>query len=347
MSLAVTVPGEVPLADLPEIEIVPIHIPRPIRPLRDLRALLRLRALFRERSFDLVHSFGPKAGLLSSCAGLLAGVPARLHTFTGQVWAARTGLGYVLLKNADRTTARMATHVLADSHSQRDFLVRERVVHRDKCQVLAAGSVSGVNVTRFKPDSAARQTVRAELGISDGSPVVLFLGRIRREKGVIDLAEAFGQMREAPGAVLIFVGPDEENLKQEIMNRCLHVSERLRFVDYTRYPERYLAASDVLCLPSYREGFGTVVIEAAAVGLPSVASRIYGITDAVLDRETGLLFESRNVQDLRQKLAEIIGNDELRKRLGVTARNRVMAEFAQEKLTAAMASFYEEILRGS
>jgi glycosyltransferase involved in cell wall biosynthesis len=201
-----------------------------------------------------------------------------------------------------------------------------------------------VNLARFRPDAAARQSVRAELAIHDGSRVVLFLGRIRREKGVIDLAEAFGQMPEAPGAVLIFVGPDEEKLKQEIMNRCPHASERLRFVDYTRSPQRYLAASDVLCLPSYREGFGTVVIEAAAVGLPSVASRIYGIIDAVIDGETGLLFEPRNVEDLREKLVEILRNDELRKRLGRAARNRVVAEFAQEKLTAAMASFYEEIL---
>src|SRR5690606_31292659 len=116
----VTQPGEVPLAPLPGVEVIALEIRRRIDPLSDIRSLVRLVRLFRRRRFDVVHSFGPKAGFLAMPAAAIAGVPARLHTFTGQVWAARRGVGRALLKTADRVTARAATHVLTDSWSQRD-----------------------------------------------------------------------------------------------------------------------------------------------------------------------------------------------------------------------------------
>ena len=344
MSLALPHPGEVTLADLPGVEVIPVDIPRPIRPLADLRALLRLRAVFRERRFALVHSFGPKAGLLSTWAGLLAGVPARLHTFTGQVWAARTGPSRALLKTADRAIARMATHVLTDSPSQRDFLASQGIVRGGACLVLGSGSVSGVDLARFRPDFEARRSVREELGIPPAARVVLFLGRLRRDKGILDLAEAFGRLIAPPDAVLLLVGPDEEGLRSRVIQSARNAAGRVRFVDYTRNPERYLAASDLLCLPSYREGFGTVVIEAAAAGVAALGTRIYGISDALIDGETGLLFEPGDVQGLCRELERLLADDALRARLAAAARARARAEFAQKRLTAELASLYEKIL---
>ena len=344
VSLAVTLPGEAPLKDLPGVRIEPVTIPRRIRPAGDVSALVRLTRLFRERRYDLVHSFGPKAGLLSTWAGSLAGVPARLHTFTDQVWASRRGPMRALLRSADRSIARFATEVLADSASQRDFLLRERVVTPERCRVLGAGSMCGVNAQRFRPDAEARAAVRAELGIGMLSPVVLFVGRVTRDKGVLDLARAFGTLgAELPEAVLLVVGPDEEGLGAEVRRLC---GGRARVVGYTHAPERYVAAADLLCLPSYREGFGAVVIEAAAAGLPAIGSRIYGIVDAVQDGKTGLLFEPGNVGELQDRLRQLLRDATLREHLGTAARERALKEFAEARLVDALAARYREILGG-
>ena len=335
VSVAVTLPGEAPLRALPGVDVVPVPIRRDINPLRDAQALLRLRRLYRERGFDLVHSFGPKAGLLSTAAGRAARTRARLHTFTGQVWAARAGAMRKLLRGADRLTARLATHVFADSASQRDFLVREGVVAAAKCEVLGAGSLSGVDLQRFRADAGLRQVVRQELAVGSEPTLVLYLGRITRDKGVLDLARAFSRLRD--DACLAFVGPDEQGLRAELARLCGTAASRVRFIGYTEAPERYLAAADLLCLPSYREGFGSVVIEAAAASVPAVASRIYGVVDAVVDGETGFLFEPGNVSELAHKLGMLLDDPALRKALGSAARARAAALFSQDRALGALA----------
>ncbi len=230
----------------------------------------------------------------------------RLHTFTGQVWATRTGLSRAILKLADRIIARCATYTLADSPSQREFLIRERIVAPDRIAVLGSGSVSGVDATRFRPDAGRRRQVREQFHIPDASVVLLFVGRLSRDKGVLDLAKAFAALAaEFPDVHALVVGPDEEGLRPAFARLCAKHGERLHFLDYTTCPEDVMAAGDVLCLPSYREGFGSVVIEAAAAGLPAVASRIYGLVDAVVDGRTGLLHEPGDVADLTACLRQV------------------------------------------
>ena len=342
VALVVTLPGEAALNPLPGIDVIAVNIPRRIQPAHDVFALGSLRRLFRERKLDLVHSFGPKAGLLASSAARLAGIHARLHTFTGQVWATRTGAMRAVLRGADRWTARMATHVLADSPSQRDFLVREGIVSSERCAVLGRGSVSGVDTRRFRPDPEARTAVRKGLGIDEHARVVLYLGRVTRDKGVLDLARAFARL--PADSVLLVAGPDEEGLGPRMLELSGSAASRVRFAGYTPSPERYLAASDVLCLPSYREGFGTVVIEAGATSIPAVASRIYGVTDAIVHGETGFLFAPGDSNELASTLARILADNSLRTRLGSEARRRVIENFSQERMTDELAAFYGRII---
>ena len=248
------------------VEVVPVAIERKIKPLADLAALFALYRLFCARRFDLIHSVSPKAGLLAMLAGFLAGVPRRLHVFTGQVWVTRRGLSRFFLKSLDRLLAALATHLLADSPSQRDFLVAEGVVTATKCTVLGKGSISGVNTARFQPDAAARDMVRLELAVPADGVLFLYLGRLNRDKGIADLAAAFANLcRSRDDIWLALVGPDEENMATLARQLCGAHADHLRLVDYTNTPQRYMAAADVFCLPSYREGFGTVVIEAAAM----------------------------------------------------------------------------------
>lgn len=345
VTLAVARPGEVPLLPLPGISVEGLCIRRTVAPLSDIVSLLKLVRLFRRHRFDLVHSFGPKAGLLGSVAGRMAGVPFRLHTFTGQVWANLHGFSRKLFRCMDRITAFFATNLLADSASQRQFLINEKTVPAEKITVLASGSVNGVNLGRFKPNSRARTSLRTALHIDESDRVILFLGRLKREKGVLDLADIIDSLvSEEPKTFFLFVGPDEEYLRKEIQKRALKSTKRISFLEYTQTPEDYLAASDILCLPSYREGFGSVIIESAACGIPTVASRIYGITDAVVDDVTGLLFEPRDIKDLESKLLLLVQNPNLCQQLGKAAQERAVSEFSEHILINALGDLYNDIL---
>lgn len=321
------------------VTVIPVGIERKITPWRDLRALGQLFSLFRRNQYKLVHSVTPKAGLLAMLAAFLAGVGIRIHTFTGQVWVTRSGMARSLLKSMDRLIASLTTYALVDSASQRQFLLDEGVLAADRSGVLAQGSISGVDVGRFRPDEAVRARLRQELGIPQDEVIFLFLGRINRDKGVLDLAAAFSGMSDTHSH-LVVVGPDEEQLRPQIRELTQACTERVHFVDFTRRPEDYMAAADVLCLPSYREGFGSVVIEAAAAGIPAIGSRIYGVEDSIADGVSGLLFEARDVVGLRACLSALASDDEQRLKLGRQARDRALSEFSSEHLADAWLAFY-------
>ena len=324
-------------------QVLPIR--RQISPLYDLVALVRLLWLFIRERPDVVHSFGPKAGLLTALAGWLAGIPVRVHSFGGHVWMTRRGFMRELLRFADKLIARLDTHLLADSVSQLEFLVGNGVIEPGKCKVLASGSVRGVDAMRFRPDTEASIGLRRDFDIPANAVIFLFLGRLTRDKGVLDLARAFATTGIECG-YLVFVGPDEEGLQPEIERLCGAQRSRLRFVPYTAVPERYLASADALCLPSYRESFGMCVIEAAAVGIPAMASAIYGISDAIIDGVTGLLHPPGAVDAIAGCLHRLAQDSDLRGRLGEAAYQRALAEFSEARVMAAVLEFYREALRG-
>lgn len=325
---------------MPEgVEIQDVEIRRKISPWHDAVALWKLWHFYRRRRFGAVVTVTPKAGLLGMLAARLAGTPVRLHWFTGQVWTTRKGLMRAMLKGMDRLTAACATDVLADSPSQRDFLVREGVVAGGKISVLGQGSISGVDTARFRPDPEARQRIRTELQISDLAPCLVYVGRMSKEKGVPDLLAAFGRLREESADLhLILVGPDEEGLLSPARVPGLHV------VGYTKSAEAYMAAADIICLPSYREGFGSVLIEGAACGLPAVASRIYGITDAVVENVTGLLHPPGDIAALADGLRRLVSDDDFRLRLGKNAHERAIASFEASHLENLFSQFLDRLL---
>jgi len=208
------VASEKELAFLPDrVRLYPVQIERRPAPLRDLAALWALFRFFRRTRLALVHSLTPKAGLLAMAAAFAAGVPVRLHTFTGQVWVTRRGWSRGLLKSADRAIALLATDLLLDSPSQQDFLMGEGVLRPGMSSVLADGSIGGVDTVRFAPDVVVRKAVRAELGIPDEGVLFLFVGRLTLDKGVLELAQAFRRVSSSmDGTYLVLVGPDEERL---------------------------------------------------------------------------------------------------------------------------------------
>ncbi len=330
------------------IDFASVPIERKISPFRDLKALFALWRLFRGNRPDSVHSITPKAGLLAMLAARLAGVPVRLHTFTGQVWASKKGMARQLLKMADRFIVVNATRILADSPSQRQFLIDEKIVRAEDIDVLAEGSIAGVNLDRFRLDAKVRQRVRQELTIPEEALVFVFLGRLNRDKGVLDLARAFARVAEGKLELhLLVVGPDEENIEEEFFSILRPVAQQVHKVDYSSSPQDMLSASDIFCLPSYREGFGSVLIEAAALGLPAIASRIYGITDAVEEGFTGLLHTPGSVPELAEAMRLLAEDADRRHKMGADARERVKARFSEERVTRAFVDFYRSLFSRS
>ena len=337
--------------DVPEImeklklpcPVILMPIERKIAPWKDLRAVLEIwRQLRRDRP-ELLQTVTPKAGLLGMLAGRLVGVPIRVHTFQGQVWATATGVKRHLFRLIDKLIAGLSTAVLADSRTQLEFLRNQHVLGPAVGQVLGSGSICGVDLSRFDYKMPPDTGLRAELGLADNAFVFIFMGRLQRDKGLLILAEAYADVRaRATRAThLVVVGPDEDDLGPILKER---LGEALVLRPYTNRPEDYLRLADVAVLPSFREGFGSSLIEAAAMGLPAVASRIYGIDCAVVDGETGYLFEAGNAKEMADAMLRLVDDPVEYSRLAESALARVQRDFDQQVVIANLMEFYRSRL---
>lgn len=333
------------------VTCMPINIVRFISPWTDLLALLRLFIFFRRYHTQIAHSTTPKAGLLTALAAFLAGVPVRLHTFTGQPWVDMRGPTRWLTRMSDRLIGMLNTRCYTDSVSQRRFLIEQGIVKASRLFCIGAGSLSGVDVHRFDPNrflQYQRESIRQLLGIPSDSPVLLFVGRITVDKGVRELLEAFQRIKAtASDSHLVLVGPfdTESGVFGSILLSDIEHLPDVHVVGYTENPESYLSIAEILCLPSYREGFGTVVIEAAAMGVPTIGTNIYGLTDAVVHGETGLLVPPRNVEELTISIEKLLIDKSLRKRFGEAARHRALALFDGREVNKQVVEEYRILLQ--
>jgi glycosyltransferase involved in cell wall biosynthesis len=326
-----------------EANLIQVNFSRKIALFTDFYCLIKLVQIFIKNRFTSIHSITPKAGLLGILAAIICFIPLRIHTFTGQVWATETGLKRSFLKFIDKLIGEMTTHNLVDSPSQRDFLVRQKVLSEQKSIVFGSGSVSGVDLKRFMPNEHMRVKVRLGLGIPKEAFVFIYLGRLNQDKGILDLACAFANIQNSK-AFLLIVGPDEGGFVNEIKKINVHKLNQIKFVDFTKVPEQYLAASNVLCLPSYREGFGNIIIEAAAMGIPAIASNIYGISDAIINEQTGLLHSPKDVKSILDAMEHFLTTTELVKKYGDVAMKRVKIEFDAKVMSKYWLDFYLQTL---
>ena len=327
-------------------ENIPVHnikIHRDPKVFSDLKSLYNLYRFFRKEKFDVVHSYTPKAGLLTQISAFFAGIDQRFHTFTGQVWATKSGLSRTLLKMLDKVTASLSTFCLVDSPSQQQFLIDEKLLSSNNSRVLLEGSVSGVNLTRFCFSQKMRDGLRIEHQFNENDFIFMFVGRLKKDKGVPELIAAFNQLTDTLNNTqglspkLVIIGSDEENLSPLLVG-----NDNIHYLGFKSNVNEYYSFADMLCLPSHREGFGNVIIEAAACQLPSVASNIYGLSDAVKDRHSGYLHEVRNQADIYRLMLEVINNPENIKKMRLDAQKRVETTFDENLLVSAFIDFYQE-----
>lgn len=320
------------------INFYEIPILRKINLKVDSLTLLKLIFLLLKNKPDVVLTVTPKAGLLTHLASFLTLRKKRIHFFTGQVWVNYRGIKRTFFKFIDRLICFLTTNILVDGKSQQIFLIKNNIFKEGESKVLLEGSICGVDLKKFKPSKKIRYEIRKKLGIKENEKIILFLGRFNRDKGIYDLLSAFSKINRND-VFLLMVGFDEDNLSQKLESFPKDIRKRIIILKHTKKPEIYLASSDILCLPSYREGFATVVLEAAACKIPSVVSDIYGMKDSIIHKKTGLFFNLGNVKELSESIEKLLSNDIFRKKLGLNSYHRIKKYYDSKKISLALLNY--------
>jgi glycosyltransferase involved in cell wall biosynthesis len=333
------------------LAVTAVEMPRRITPFADLTALYRIVACMRRLRPHIVHGHTPKGGLLGMVAARLAGVPVRVYHMRGLPLTGASGIKRRLLWMTERVACSSAHRIICVSHSVREEAVSSGVCAPDRITVLRQGSGNGVDARgRFDPDRLgpnARHESRARFGIPDGAVVVGFVGRIVRDKGLVELAEAWQELRRRFTHLhLLLVGPFEpqDPLPQET-ERTLRSDTSIHLAGMEWDTPPLYAAMDLVVLPTYREGFPNVPLEAAAMGLPVVATSIPGCVDAVQDGRTGLLVPPRDARALRQAVEQYVADAKLRASHGAAGRARVLEHFRPDGIWEAIYEEYATLLR--
>lgn len=321
-------------------------IERSISIWKDLKALMALRKIFKQEKFVSTHSVTPKAGLLSAVASWSVGIKVRIHIYTGQVWATRKGFMHWFLKQMDKMIALFDNHLLVDGEAQRQFLIREGVLKPSNSRVLANGSICGVRLERFNISDKIRYDERAKFGFSNEDVVYIFLGRLNHDKGIDELYSAFNRLViECPAAKLLLYGNDEEGYEAKATNfDNLRRNENFFYLGATQNPFDALQAGDVFVLPTWREGFGSSVIEAQALALPVITSDAYGVVDASVENETGLRCHVGDVESLYKCMKIYYENPTMRRIHGIVGRKRIEEKFNNNLVTAEWIKYYKELV---
>ena len=311
---------------------------------RDLISLCRLACVFLREKPAMVHSMTPKAGLLCMIAARLTRVPVRVHTFTGLVFPTATGLKRKILMLTDRLTCACATHVIPEGEGVKNDLLRNGITKKPM-KVLGYGNVRGIDMVRYdrRPEvMALAQEIR-----KDDVFTFVFVGRIVRDKGINELCQAMALLSGIAPVRLLMVGPYEDDL-DPISQPSKDVIENNPSIEYlgSKYGDELLAcyaAADCFVFPSYREGFPNTVLEAGAMGLPSIVTDINGSREIIVQGENGVVIPPKDANALYQAMLDMIRYKAARERMAGNARKMIASRFEQGFVRKCLMDYYDEI----
>ena len=333
------------VAEREGVRTVAVPMERHISPLKDLKSLWRLIRVFRKERPTMVHSMTPKAGLLSMMAAWLTRVPVRVHTFTGLVFPTAKGLTRKILILTDRITCACATHVIPEGEGVKNDLTNYRITKKP-LKVLGHGNVRGIDLEHYNPELPEVKAEAAKLR-NDGVFTFVFVGRLVGDKGINELVGAFERLhKEYPATRLLLVGPEESNLDPLKPETLAKIKENPSIEAVGSQPDvrPWFVAADVLVFPSYREGFPNVVIEAGAMGLPSIVTDINGSREIIIEGRNGIIIPARDEDALYQAMKQMVDNPDQLKSMASEARPLIASRYEQSYVRRCLKEYYKEII---
>lgn len=339
--VAVSSPGEEldKLADSEGVRTIAVPMERHISPLKDLKSLWKMWRVMRKEKPEMVHSMTPKAGLVTMIAAWLARVPIRIHTFTGLVFPTSMGLKRCILMFTDRLTCACATHIIPEGEGVKNDLLNYKITKKP-LRVLGHGNIRGVDLEHYNP--ALFQNKKDSRFFT-----LVFVGRLVGDKGINELIEAFARLnKEHSQTRLVLVGPEEEKLdpiKPETRHE-IESNDAIESVGRQSDVRPFYVAADALVFPSYREGFPNVVIEAGAMGLPSIVTDINGSREIIIEGENGTIVPSKDAEALYLAMKHFVENPEDVKRMADKARPLIASRYEQSYVRQCLKDYYKEVL---
>lgn len=320
---------------LPEdVRYIPVSMKRGIS-LDGFRAVVNMIKIFKTEKFDLVQYSTPNASLYAAIASKIAGINIRLYCQWGMVFVGFKGVKKKFFRQIEKIVCSLSTHIEPDSFGNLDFCHSDGIYPNNKGSVVWYGSASGVNLSKFNINfkSNWRLDTRNKYNIQKNDFVYGFVGRITRDKGINELFKAFRKLLENNHVHLMLVGSmDKADSVCDELYEWAKAEPRVHFCGYTNVVEQYLSAMDVYVLPSYREGFGSAVVEAEAMGVPVIVTDIPGPTDAMIKDKTGLVVKKANVESLYDAMLKMYKDKELCKKFGLAGSSFVRERFEQNNL---------------
>lgn len=332
-----------------------INMSRKITPFQDLKSLWEMWNFLRKEKPQIVHTHTPKAGIIGMLAARLAGVPHRLHTVAGLPLMEATGIKRKILNFVEKLTYSSATRVYPNSKGLYDFILQNNFTQSNKLKIIANGSSNGINTAFFSPAQVSeieKVALREKLNIQPDDFVFVFVGRIVSDKGINELIKAFSQLQTAEnneqiGIKLLLVGGLESDLDPLNPETLAEINQNrdIISVGFQQDVRPFFAISDALAFPSYREGFPNVVMQAGAMGLPSIVSDINGCNEIIVEGENGLIIPSKNVEKLKEKMLTLARDKNLYIKLKENSRRMIENRYEQSVVWKALLEEYEGLLQ--
>lgn len=330
-------------AEMEKVNIKQIKMAREISPLSDIISLIKvIRYLLKYRP-HIVNTGTPKAGLLLSVAAWLTRVPIRVYTVRGLKLETASGYKRKILLFTERIACLCSHRIIAVSESLRKRIIELKLAPKEKIVVLGSGSSNGIQVSRAQELSK----MNVDINVEPDSFKIGFVGRITKDKGIIELLQAFRNLRKKYHNLKLLILGDFETGDPipDSERRYIETDPNILFLGFQQNPFPYYKFMDIFVLPSHREGFANVCLEAALMGLPIITTNATGAIDTVIDGKTGLIYEVGNVKQLEEKIEFLIRNPEIRKKMGIEGKKWVTKEFSSERIWNGLDNLYRALLK--
>lgn len=322
-----------------ELNYVPFEvlITRDINPFKDLKAIFSVYRYIKKNKINKVIGHTPKGGMIAMIASFLAGISDRIYFRHGIIYETSSGFKRIILKNIDRLSGFLATKVVCVSNSIKEISEKDKLNDPDKSVVLGLGTCNGIDTNnKYNPDFYEKYIIndlKSKLSIKEKDFVVGFVGRLVKDKGINELIQAWDIVKETHKNVkLLLIGPIEvrDSISDYSKNK-ISQDESIIFTDFVLDAAPYYSLMNVFILPSYREGFPTVALEASSMEKPVLITKATGCTESIKENVTGI-FISYEPKDISSKIIYYLENSEVEKIHGKNGRMFVQENFEQTKI---------------